>query len=553
MANSDSEHAPKRRRTGNPNTKMRNDFSKTLERFHASHLHPFVQTDLEVRSAVEHIYDIIQNLLPNASHELAEAFGTFKSNFDAARTKYDRQKDYELLYWYLIELADELCPTHGICDVVKTFISHDSRYRALIAKVRSNKTASQRRRRREAILHSFIERHGGLQPGYHEQLKVYCYDVITGKRLNPADMSIMDIDDPLPTPPPDTNSTPLPATADHDVPPPAASNPFPPGFVTTAQIKAENFKILSRGTVYGFARAPNNQYQMVFAAQFSSLDDMNAIEKQAIDAFVQYIPFAAQHAHEVTINKAQNVEDVRYGRLWSTGWRVARSAHELFGEYVPQSAADRKDPSGYIRTNLGHHVISMAWRTLQERLSPRAVKLTCDTLKAAAVPLFGYHDTDITTHGPALGSNMAIGSHDQDGRCFANGVHIDRDIDSLTRFYGKVFTFGLWFHTGKDGKILDGTRIKDSIPDGYFVLPGYRVAIDLGAATVTTAMWRGGMDVHVTSTAQAKTRDVIRWGMSIQTSKKMPERYLSGSGAIKTFWDHLYGYFTAMTGGSDDD
>jgi hypothetical protein len=84
------------------------------------------------------------------------------------------------------------------------------------------------------------------------------------------------------------------------------------------------------------------------------------------------------------------------------------------------------------------------------------------------------------------------------------------------------FTFGLWFHTNSQGEIVEGHVIKEAIPDGYCILPGYRIVIDLGAAAVTTAIWWGGMDVHCTTVAQAKPNtSVTCWGMSIQTHKNI--------------------------------
>jgi hypothetical protein len=82
---------------------------------------------------------------------------------------------------------------------------------------------------------------------------------------------------------------------------------------------------------------------------------------------------------------------------------------------------------------------------------------------------------------------MVIGNHNKKGWCFAKGVHAEHDIDSILQYYGKVFTFGLWFHTNSNGEIIEGPGIKEAIPDGFFILPGYQIAIDLGSAAVTTA------------------------------------------------------------------
>lgn len=194
-----------------------------------------------------------------------------------------------------------------------------------------------------------------------------------------------------------------------------------------------------------------------------------------------------------------------------------------------------------------------------------------ETLADTAVPLFGSHDSDLTvgcsiatqiidsntsvkTHGPSLGSNMAVSKHDKKGRGFANGMHVDRDIDSLPRYHGKVFTFGQWLHLDKDGQLVDREKIKEAIPDGYFILPGYRIAIDLGAAAVVTAIWRGGMDLHGTTTSTVNSdHGITRWGMSIQTNRNLPARLRSNKGKIFGLYDRLREYYEVLSVPCDEE
>jgi hypothetical protein len=143
---------------------------------------------------------------------------------------------------------------------------------------------------------------------------------------------------------------------------------------------------------------------------------------------------------------------------------------------------------------------------------------------------------------------MAVSQHDKSGRGFANGMHIDRDIDSLPQFYGKLFTFGQWLHTDRDGKLVEGERIKQAIPDGLFLLPGYKVAFDIGAASVVTAIWRGGMDLHGTTKSSVNLAGgITRWGMSIQTNRNLRQRMRSNKGDVFGAYDRLRQYYELFT------
>ncbi|KAG8714814.1 hypothetical protein FRC08_011403 [Ceratobasidium sp. 394] len=347
---------------------------------------------------------------------------------------------------------------------------------------------------------------------------------------------------------------------DPTVPPPADSSPFPnEGFVTAEMVADAHFKTYREGTVYGFAATPNGTYSLVWAVQFSPTGTFDEIEQEAVDSFAGYMDIVARHAYEVKGNRAQNGNPVRgatkeakakfkrRGHLFSTGWRPGRAEGECVGEYTPQSQRDKHDPEGYIDLYDRQEAISVAWMVLQDRLSPRAVLTNLDTLADAMVPLFGSHDSDIAAHGPSLGSNMAISMHDDDGHNFANSMHVDRDLESSPQFYGKMFTFGQWIHTDEERRLVDGDAIKKAIPDGFFVLPGYRVAFDIGAAAVVTAIWRGGMDLHGTTTSEVNPEHgVTRWGMSIQTNRNLPKRLRSGKGEIFGAFDRLRVLYDAM-------
>ncbi|KAG9126304.1 hypothetical protein FRC07_004008 [Ceratobasidium sp. 392] len=154
----------------------------------------------------------------------------------------------------------------------------------------------------------------------------------------------------------------------------------------------------------------------------------------------------------------------------------------------------------------------------------------------------------VNTHGPSMGANMSVSTHDNWGCNFANSMHNDMDIDSLPEFCGKIFTFGQWLNT-KNGKLIEGQELMNAIPDGFFALPGYCAAFDLGGLAVVTAIWHGGMDLHRTTTLTVNLASGVNcWGMLIQTNKKLPARPQSEKGAIFGAYDKLHAYHEAMVG-----
>ncbi|KDN34327.1 hypothetical protein RSAG8_12578, partial [Rhizoctonia solani AG-8 WAC10335] len=264
-------------------------------------------------------------------------------------------------------------------------------------------------------------------------------------------------------------------------------------------LKDKSFKVLDHGAVYGFARAPDRTYSMVFTVQFQSQDSLGKVEKEVVDVFIDFLPKVAAHAYEVKGNGAQNVAlKKRVGLLYSVGWCPGTTHGEMVAVYAMQKVEDKHDPTHYI-------------------------------------DLYDSQEL-VNSHSPSLGSNMAASQHDQDGNGFANKIHVDQDMDSIPEYYGKVFAFGQWIHVDKE------------IPDGLFAIPGYKVAFDLGAATVIKGIWRGGMDLHGTTTSKVDLEQgITRWGMSIQTNRGLNQRMRSGKGHIFGVHERLHQYYNILS------
>ena len=137
---------------------------------------------------------------------------------------------------------------------------------------------------------------------------VYCIDANTHEKLDPRKMLIREIDDVGRRSEKSSGADPKHVDLQTSVPPPAKDNPFGDGHVDTETVlKDERFKVLDHGTVYGFARAPDETYSMVFAVQFQSGDSLGEVEKEAVGVFIDFLPKAAAHAYKVKVNGAQNV------------------------------------------------------------------------------------------------------------------------------------------------------------------------------------------------------------------------------------------------------
>ncbi|CUA74689.1 hypothetical protein RSOLAG22IIIB_05656 [Rhizoctonia solani] len=525
-----------------------------------------------VGDAISHI---IQSVTPDLQElpptELLPLLRFFKQYFNNAVDAYNNDQEFEHYFNYFLGIGYYIYPEMSYSEKIELLQEYECTLKEDIQRMQKDKRA-ETRRQRNARLREMSRRLGLRAVGHIDDgrmpFDVLCIDAYTHEALDNRTMLINGVDNDdsdIPPPPPiaDLKGTKTSNRDDPTVPGPARDNPFSQtGFVSKDMLDKFKFKFFSYGTVYGFARAPNGKYSMVWAVQFSPIDSFNEVEQQAVDVFIDYMSLAQDQGYEVTINRAQNgnktrrtepgagklAEGERHGRLLGGGWRPGRKGKEAAGEYSPQTQHDWHNPDRYIGYHEKQEPVSIGWIILHERLSPYAVMKNIKTLADTAVPLFGYHDSDISRHGPSLGSNMSISMHDETGRNFANSMHVDHDIDSLPQYYGKIFTFGQWIHT-KNGKLVEGPELREAIPDGYFALPGYRVAFDLGGAAVVTAIWRGGLDLHGTTTSQVDLKSgITRWGMSIQTNRKLPTRIESGKGAIFGAYDKLRAVYEAVCG-----
>ncbi|CAE7110478.1 unnamed protein product [Rhizoctonia solani] len=507
-------------------------------------------------AAVEHIARTLSPIerRNGPSDDLYKQVQIYKQHLDAAiqGCEHGAELEYKPFCDYICNLAYEIKMDDDDEQLVDSF----RKWNQVINEARVN----QRKRKRNASLSAKNEQlrkksiEAGLALVGHTESSappnVYCMDAITHRKLDLKSTNTKDIDktsqnSQLPTTPLDTlNPTDAESSSRSNAgtpfPLPATDNPFGGGFVDSAAVEEQRFKILKTGTVYGFARAPDGSYSMVFAVQFCPLDTLSQTEQKAIDVFVDFLPKAAAHAYEVRGDGSQNTGSKHRGRLYLSGWRPGVTRGELVGEYPPQSEADKLDPTHYIDLYESQKVVNAAWIIMQGKLSPYAIGTTIGTWADTALPMFGSHSNAITSHEPSLGSNMAVSQHDENGDGFADQIHTDQHMDSLPQYHGKLFSFGQWLHVNRNGRLVEGDIIKAAIPDGLFVIPGYKVAFDLGAAGLVRAIWRGGMDAYGTTTSKVNLEHgITRWGMSIQTDRELNQRMRSGTGCVFGAYDWL--------------
>ncbi|KAG8724017.1 hypothetical protein FRC09_000760 [Ceratobasidium sp. 395] len=523
----------------------------------------------EIDLMYEAVTHVVKSLRPRnrrdlISPELRHEMTTFKQRFENAIDEYQNDREWEHYYEYILDVAYYIhweMPDQEAVGVL--------RHRGDILQVKG-----ERNRDIEAQEIGGNESAPAQESGSWNPLNVICVDAYTHEQLDCREILINGIDNdqsnlvPQPSPEAIKKARDQSIGRDQSVPPPSKDSPFPSeGFITREMLREADFKLYSWGTVYGFAPAPNGTYSIVWAVQFSPVGSFNKVEQEAVNVFINYMDKVKQFAHEVKNNRAQNsnksrkiernaLETLRrlfkrHGRLFGCGWRPGRTKDEIAGEYTLQSTHDKHDPEGYIDMHQDQERVAVSWMVMGERISPRAVYSNVDTLADTILPMFGSHDSDVAIHGPSLGANMSVSMMDEDGENFANSMHVDSDIDALPQFYGKIFTFGQWIHVNDKQELVEGDELREAIPDGYFILPGYRVGFNLGGAAVVTAIWRGGLDLHGTTTSTVNLKSgITRWGMSIQTNKKLPKRMRTGRGAIFGAFDRLRALYEAMV--SDD-
>ncbi|KAG8703973.1 hypothetical protein FRC08_002535 [Ceratobasidium sp. 394] len=308
-------------------------------------------------------------------------------------------------------------------------------------------------------------------------------------------------------------------TGDLPIPPELADRPFHKSIPTTdipnilcsqfvddEDLEQENFKIFSFGYVYGLKKAPDGTFCLIFAAAFLDPNHFDRHKLAHIKYMYRSFLKAQDHAYFVVNNASQN-GDKNHGRegwLKMVGWRSNQSGPEKTGEnlgpYVPKGGIQV-----YKRIYRQSQKISMIWTWLQMHLAPRAVYQNTFYLSLIHAPIFSNYTPEPSDHMPGMGSNMAFSTADRNGRGFANISHVDSDIDGVHEHRGCVWTSGTWLNGTPKGKLVaNPADIHAAINGGKFILPAYRFGIDLGAAPVVVAIWRGGLDYHCTTASTVK-------------------------------------------------
>ncbi|QRW09631.1 hypothetical protein RhiLY_08630 [Ceratobasidium sp. AG-Ba] len=308
---------------------------------------------------------------------------------------------------------------------------------------------------------------------------------------------------------------------------------FQAQFVDDEDLEKQKFKIFNFGYVYALKKAPDGVYRLIFAAAFLGLDHFDRHELAHIKYMYRWFLSAQNQAYFVVNNSSQNGDKTRGREGWlkMVGWRSNRSGPKKTGEnlgpYVPKN-----DVEAYERIYRQSQKFSIIWTWLQKHLAPRAVYQNTFYLSHIHAPIFGDYRPETSDHMPGMGSNMAFSMADKGGRGYANTSHVDSDIDGTVEHRACVWTSGTWLNGTQQGKLIsDSTKIRKGIRGGKFILPAYRFGIDLGAATVVIAIWRGGLDYHCTTSSFVEPEsNVVRFGASVQTNRVVASKAAKGTG-----------------------
>ncbi|KAG8796207.1 hypothetical protein FRC12_003172 [Ceratobasidium sp. 428] len=304
-------------------------------------------------------------------------------------------------------------------------------------------------------------------------------------------------------------------------------------FVDDKDLEEEDFRIFNFGYLYALKKAPDGAFRLIFAAAFLDLDHFDRHELAHIKYMYKWFLSAQNHAYFVINNRSQNGDKARGREGWlkMVGWRSNRSGPKKTGEdlgpYVPKG-----DVKAYERIYRQSEKISMIWTWLQMHLAPRAVYQNAFYLSHIHAPIFGDYRPETSDHMPGMGSNMAFSTADDKGRGYANTSHVDFDIDGTVEHRACVWTSGTWLNGTLKGELISSrAKIQKGIRGGKFILPAYRFGIDLGAAPVVIAIWRGGLDYHCTTSSFVEPEaNVVRFGASVQTNRVVASKAARGTG-----------------------
>ncbi|KAG8714720.1 hypothetical protein FRC11_007387 [Ceratobasidium sp. 423] len=277
--------------------------------------------------------------------------------------------------------------------------------------------------------------------------------------------------------------------------------------LTEDDLKKYNFRIFDNGKIYAFEYDENGKEELVFSAVFIPFSEMDKDELNDFEFLGKY--FADRRDHRdgyIDTNSAHKVEGAE-GIMLAFGWRADTHAKGGFrlGVYSEHKGTCWVDSHGK------HYRMAKIYSRMFHKQAPLHHGAANDYINTQRLPRLDDQELGATT-GAAPASNLTCTCND-----FCNGIHRDKDAHR--------WTFGIWFPTYKDGRlVLNAEEVRNMTQGGQFALPDHGFAVDFGNCPGVIALtWRGPIDLH--GTVKSKTKEgYVRWGSSIQCTNRLKQR-----------------------------
>ncbi|QRV88506.1 hypothetical protein RhiJN_16524 [Ceratobasidium sp. AG-Ba] len=265
------------------------------------------------------------------------------------------------------------------------------------------------------------------------------------------------------------------------------------------QLLEYKFRLFTHGAVWGYRKNDQGQHELVFSVVFHFFDKMSESE---LDDFAFLGGFFASLQGGPELNTNQFMEG---GTMFGLGWRGGTDREFRFGWYA------RHPDTDWAKHHRDECRIAAIYNRMFLQQSRYIHKLASETINRLRLPrLSDRHLGEEKSELPA--ANLTCTCQD-----FINKMHTDDDASD--------WTFGLWFPTYADGRLVQNAKeVENMTKGGAFVFPNLGMGVDFSKCPgVVSILWQGPHELH--GTAQSVTNpEYRRWGTSIQCTNRLTER-----------------------------
>ncbi|KAG8718214.1 hypothetical protein FRC08_005708 [Ceratobasidium sp. 394] len=270
--------------------------------------------------------------------------------------------------------------------------------------------------------------------------------------------------------------------------------------LTDEQIRSLKFRIFTSGAIWGYRTNEHGEEVLAFSAIFHFFDQMSDSELDDIKFMGEFFTELSIHGPFIDTNSA-----MEGGLMIGIGWRGGSDEGFRFGWY------QRHPDTDWAKYHRDECRVAAIYNRLFLQQSRHIHGVASSVVETHRLPRLSDRQIgENTAEIPA--SNLTVTWDD-----FFNKIHTDGDASP--------WTFGLWFPTYADGKLVrDPKLVEEMTKGGAFALPAIGVAIDFSkCAGVVSILWQGPHELHGTARSETKP-GFRRWGSSIQCAKRIVQR-----------------------------